>query len=201
MAKLVALDVAILPPPDVARLATEYSAALPSEQSQGLRLDESHLPHITVTQQFVREEELETAFAHVEGVIRGRPRFSIRVVGGGKSGHTVWMTVERSAELANLHELLMEALRGLERPEGTQAAFFGGDGRAGDVLWVAGFRLKSSFGSFTPHITLGHADQPPAIAPFTFDAHTIAACHLGRFCSCRRVLREWTLTGSADARP
>jgi hypothetical protein len=65
------------------------------------------------------------------------------------------------------------------------------------VFWVAGYRLKSSFHLFEPHITLGHGSAPPPIEPFGFDADTVAVCHLGRFCTCRTVLRQWTLSGSA----
>jgi hypothetical protein len=82
----------------------------------------------------------------------------------------------------------------VERPGGTPAAFVDGDARVRDLLWVSSYRLKSSFGAFTPHITLGHGAQPPHIEPFEFEATTVAACQLGRFCSCQRVLRSWSLT-------
>jgi 2'-5' RNA ligase len=193
MARLVALDVAILPPPDVTARAIELSAALPAEGSQGLRLDADHLPHITLTQQFVRQEELDDVFARIGEVLATQPTLRILITGGGYSGHTLWLAAERSPELSDLHARLMEALRGLERPDGGPHAFVEGHGRVGDVIWVAGFRLKSSFGAFTPHITLGHGRKAPVVEPFTFDATTIAACHLGRFCTCRRVLRTWTL--------
>jgi hypothetical protein len=58
---------------------------------------------------------------------------------------------------------------------------------------VSGFRRKSSFRAFNPHITLGHGKRAPVVEPFAFDATTIAACHLGRFCTCRQVLRAWEL--------
>jgi hypothetical protein len=127
-------------------------------------------------------------------VLAGVPPLRILATGGGKSGHSLWIAIEKTPELAALHERLMEALRGVERPEGTPAAFADGDGRVGDVLWVAGYRLKSSFGHFVPHVTLGHGEEAPTIDPFAFDAATVAACHLGRFCTCRRVLRNWTLS-------
>jgi hypothetical protein len=63
-----------------------------------------------------------------------------------------------------------------------------------DVLWVTGYRLKSGFHHYTPHITLGHGTEPPAIEPSGFEADTVAVCHLGKFCTCRQVLREWRLT-------
>ena len=193
MVKLVALDVAILPPPDVMAQAIALSAALPSEGSQGLRLDGEHLPHVTLAQLFVRQEELELAFSHVDAVAADQPPLRTVITGGGQSGHTLWMSIERTRELLDLHDRLMEELRGVERQEGGPHAFFEENGRVRDVLWVAGYRLKSSSSAYTPHITLGHGDRAPVIAPFAFDETTIAACHLGRFCTCRRVLRSWSL--------
>jgi 2'-5' RNA ligase len=191
--KLTAVDVAILPPPDVSRIAIDLSATLPAAHSKGLRLDDTHLPHITLVQLFVRTEELPQMEADIDGVVRGMTPLRLRVTGGGRSRHTVWMTIERTPELSALHEALMHAVRGIERQGGTAAAFVDGNARPGDVLWVTGYRLSSSFAAFTPHITLGHAKQAPQIEPFEFDAVDVAACHLGRFCSCRRVLRRWSL--------
>lgn len=193
MPALLALDVALLPPPDVTQRALDLSASLPEEASKGLRLDSGHLPHVTLTQLYVRENELETAFERIGDVLREQHPLRVLVTGGGQSNHTVWMTIERTPDLVALHERLMEALRGVERQHGGPGAFFEGEGHVGDVLWVAGYRLKSSLEKFEPHITLGHAAQPPAIDAFAFDASTVAACHLGRFCTCRHVLRRWTL--------
>jgi hypothetical protein len=193
MPKLLAVDVAILPPPDVTQRAIALSASLPAEGSQGLRLDAEHLPHVTLMQLFVRAGELDMAFERITDVVRDRPPLRLVVTGGGQSNHTVWMTVQRTPDLLALHERLMEELRGVERQSGSPTAFFEGDARVGDVMWVTGYRLASSLEQYTPHITLGHADAPPDIEPFAFDASTVAACHLGRFCSCRRVLRQWTL--------
>lgn len=198
---LVAIDVAVLPPPDISKRAVELSAALPTSEGRGLRLDAEHLPHITLVQSFVRGEELESALDSIGAVLRDVPPLRLRVPGSGQSRHTVWLTVERSPELDTLHEQLMHALRGVERAGGTPAAFVDGDARPGDVLWVSTYRLKAAFGSFTPHITLGHAKRPPHVDPFEFSAATIAACHLGRFCACRRVLRQWTLSAPDSAPP
>jgi hypothetical protein len=75
--------------------------------------------------------------------------------------------------------------------DGDAAAFFGKDARERDVLWVREFRRNSSLERFRPHITLGHAARPPAIEPFEFTPTRIAVCHLGRFCTCRRIIRTW----------
>ena len=197
MSDLIALDVAVLPPPEIRDLARAVSADLARQREPGgLVLDDTHLPHITLTQQFVRREELEPAFERIDEVLRGWPPIPLMVTGAVKSGHSAWLALERTPAIVDLHEKLMEALRGFERPGGTAAAFYQGDARVGDVVWVTGYRLKSSFGAFTPHITLGTqaANEPPHIDAMRFDATVVAACHLGRFCSCRAVLRNWSLT-------
>jgi hypothetical protein len=103
------------------------------------------------------------------------------------------MAIEHSSTLIDLHRRLMEALEPFERTGGTREAFVGGEARPGDVAWVSGFRRASSYEAFAPHITLGHASTLPDVEPVTFDATTIAACHLGRFCTCQRVVRMWDL--------
>ena len=197
MSELIALDVAVLPPPDVTAKAAALSAALPATESPPLRLDEEHLAHVTLMQLFARVNELEQVIARVDDTLRGVTPLALRVSGGGQSTSTVLMAIDKTPPLVELHERLMEALRGLDRPDGGTGAFFGEDARLRDALWVAGYRLKSSFHHFTPHITLGHGPEPPHVEPFTFSADTVAVCHLGRYCTCRRVLRAWTLTGAA----
>ena len=190
---LLALNIAILPPVEVAEQAIRLSAALPPEQSEGLQLDATNRPHLTLMQGYVRADELHAVMDRVSQVLRGRKPFPVNVTGGGKTGSTVSMAIERSPILAELHEELMDALRGYERPGGTRAAFVDADGRVADVLWVTSYRLKESFHAFTPHITLGHGRQAPAIEPFTFETATIAACQLGRHCTCQRVMGAWVL--------
>jgi 2'-5' RNA ligase len=194
MTDLLALDVALLPPPETAARARAVSASLPpGDEEHRLMLDDGHLPHVTLTQAFVRANELVAVFDRVDEILLGTPPLRLRVTGGGRGSSAVWMVIEPSHDLQALHERLMEGLRGLERPGGTPGAFHQAEGRVADVLWVAGYRLKSSLGAYQPHITLGHAAEPPAIEPFEFDVSTVAACHLGRFCTCRVVLRRWSL--------
>jgi len=145
-------------------------------------------------QLFARTNELDEVTARVDETLRAAPPLALRVTGGGHSASSVWMAIEKTPPLVELHERLMEALRGFERADAGTGAFFGDEARLRDVLWVTGYRLKSSFHHFVPHITLGHGSEPPAIEPFSFKADTVAVCHLGRFCACRRVLRQWVLT-------
>ena len=190
---LLALDIAILPPPDVHNRAIEISASLPEHESQGLQLGRECLPHVTLTQQFVRADDLDALLARVGENLRGHQPLTLPVTGCAHRDRTVWMTIERTRDLAALHERLMDAILPFERSDGSAGAFLGQGARPEDVAWVSGYRTKSSLRLFAPHITLGHATNAPSIAPFSFLATTVAACHLGHHCSCQSVLRRWEL--------
>jgi 2'-5' RNA ligase len=193
MSMLLALDVAILLPADVSQRAIALSASLPESESLGLRLGGDVLPHITLTQQFVTLDSLEGVLDRVGSALIGIEALQLTVIGAGRGRSSVWMSIQPTPALVDLHQRLMDAIRSFEVQGGTEAAFLDGNARRADVEWVSGYRQTSSHGRFQPHITLGHASAPPDIEPATFEATTIAACHLGKFCTCRRVLRHWEL--------
>lgn len=194
MSQLVALDVAVLPPPEVSRRAIELSAALAGDDPQALRLGAACLPHISLTQQFVRAVSLDACLGAVDVILRGVAPLRLSVKGGGRGNTTVWMSVERSPALFDLHRRLMDALEEFEQADGTADAFVDHRARPSDIEWVRTYRRASSGAAFTPHITLGHSAHPPSIVPIAFEAATIAVCQLGRLCSCGRVLRSWALS-------
>jgi 2'-5' RNA ligase len=192
--QLVAIDIAVLPPPEVSRRAIDLSAALAGSDPQALRLGDACLPHITLAQQFVGAASLDACLDAIGVVLRGVAPLQLSVTGAGRGNTTVWMSVERSPAVLDLHRRLMDALETFEEPDGTAAAFVDGRARPRDIEWVRRYRRSSSGSAFTPHITLGHSTQTtPAVEPLTFEATTIGACQLGRFCSCGRVLQRWTL--------
>jgi len=193
MDALVAIDVALLPPRSISDHAIRLSAALPQAESRGLLLNDTNRPHITLTQNFVAAREIGAVRAAVSAVLDRRDRLSLRVSGPGRGSSSVWMRIEPSKELTDLHRALMDALRPFEQSGATAAAFSGADPRPGDLKWVAGFRRRSSYSRYTPHITLGHAAKPPHVEPSAFTVERVALCRLGRFCACPEVVESWTL--------
>jgi 2'-5' RNA ligase len=193
MEAAVAVDVAILPPPIVSEAAIRLSAALPASESKGLQLDAKHLPHITLTQQFVRATEVGRVAEAIARVLCDREPLPLVVTGPGRGSSSVWMQVGVTPALLDLHRDLMDALEPFERSGANSSAFVGGSARAGDVKWVSRFRQDSSYSRYQPHVTLGHATKLPHITPLAFNADTVALFHLGRFCSCGDVLESWRL--------
>src|SRR3990172_8472781 len=64
---------------------------------------------------------------------------------------------DRTPELLELHEGLMDAVKEWEETDGGAEAFFsdGESVREKDVKWAANFRTEASYRKFVPHITLG----------------------------------------------
>jgi 2'-5' RNA ligase len=153
-----------------------------------------HLPHITLAQQFVRPADLDHILRTLTKTVATVQPLDLRISGIERGGRSVWMAVERTPGLVALHEHLMNTLEPFERAGGGADAFAGGNARPRDIAWVAGYRTESSFSAYRPHITIGHTERPPQIDPREFTATTIAACHLGRFCTCMRVLEKWPLS-------
>lgn len=108
--KELALDVAIILPPEIKRRAIQLSAALGNDPAHHLVLDDEHLPHITLSQEFLRLEELDAAFERIGEALLGQPPLTLQVTGGARSGHSLWMAIERTPALTELHERVMEAL-------------------------------------------------------------------------------------------
>ncbi len=195
---VVAVDVAILVPEIVAAAARDLNEVLSADRSDALRLDGSHLPHITLAQQFVESARLDELLAELDRVLRHEPTLPLRVAGASTVGGTVVLAVEATPDLQRVHEAVMDAIEPFESPQGSVDAFEsrGEIVRAADVDWVRSYREQSAYSHYRPHVTIGHGPTAPEVAPIPFRAVRIAVCQLGRFCTCRAVIREWHLKGS-----
>jgi 2'-5' RNA ligase len=192
---VVALDVAILVPDAVAGPAREINRALAAGEPDALRLDDSHLPHITLAQQFVEGARLGDLSAALDRILRHERALPLRVTGTTADRGTVQFAVDSVPDLQRVHELVMDVLEPFESPEGGPAAFERGGERirSRDVTWVRDYREQAAYARYSPHVTLGHGSDCPAVAPVAFTATRLAVCHLGRFCTCQTILHEWTL--------
>ena len=199
---VVAIDVAVLVPPSIAGSAGELNRVLAGQRPDALRLDDTHLAHVTLAQQFVERARLEDLFAELDRILRHEPAIFLRVAGTVVDRGTVLFTIERTPDLHRLHEQIMDALEPFESPDDGAAAFQA-DGeriRPQDVAWVRNYREEAAYLHYLPHVTIGHTDQARAVTigaaagrPIEAQGDRVAVCRLGRFCTCRAVLREWRL--------
>ena len=189
----IAVDVAILLPPSARTVVERLNAGFDHAPDAGFRFDASHHPHVTLSQHFVRRERLTEVRELVGGVVARTDPFEVQVAGARAGRTSQVLTVAASAPLRQLHERLMDALRD-EEVAGDAGAFQanGAPGRPADVAWVAGFRERSSYARYDPHVTVGIGPRRLSAAPLHFSVEEIGLCRLGRFCTCRDRLASWT---------
>ncbi len=191
---LLALDVALLLPPEIQDRVARLNARL-TGPPDGFRFDSGHLPHVTLVQQFVPAADLQLATAEVGAVLSGIEPLTLGAERLASNGLTTSLVLAATPTLGTLHTRLMDRLAPFDMTAGDADGFVTDDEppRARDVEWVTRFRTAAAYDAFEPHITLGAGvlDEPaPALR---FAAAEVALCRLGRYCTCRRVLASWTL--------
>ena len=198
--RLVALDVVLLPPRAAAVRLGRLNARLQPPPG-GFVLDDTHLPHVTLVQQFVREADLHAVLPTLGRVASETPPIPLRGVGLRRGRTTTSLDVDGGVALRRLHDRLLERLEPHAAPPADASAFVaeGEPARDADVDWVTHFRARAAGPRFEPHVTLGVGALGGAAPRIAFAATELAACHLGRFCTCRRVLARWRLGNTAEA--
>ena len=196
---LVAVDVAVLLPPAAQALVARLNAQL-TAPPDGFRFDATHLPHVTLAQQFVPAADLPLVEAEVGAVLAAFPRLTLTAERLASSGRTTSLVLAATRSIDAIHTRVMDRLAAFDMTAGDGAAFVADDepARARDVEWVTRFRTAAAYASFQPHVTLGVGVLDAPAPAFEFEVNEVALCHLGRFCTCRRVLASWTLAERSD---
>ena len=190
-----AIDVALLVPDTLGRVLIGLNRTL-QPPPDGFHLDETHLPHLTLAQLFVRARHLAEITQVVGTVLQTQAPLAVATTQVSCQRVSTTLGVTGSDELVALHRRLMDRLEPFRTNDGGAEAFWtdGDVPRAADVSWVATFREQAAFHRFDPHITIGVGQLDGEVDRTPFVATEVALCHLGRFCTCRRVLTAWTLT-------
>ncbi|MBI4369827.1 MAG: 2'-5' RNA ligase family protein [Elusimicrobia bacterium] len=194
--KTIAIDVALAPPQYIQEKARLINKRLFERRPNGFLFDETHWPHLTLLQQFIRWEDIDDVPSAISRACRGLGPVDIRVTRFNKSSSTLHWAVEPAPALQSLHEKITEILSLWAQEKGGFESFDDRSGekpRFSDIEWVRHYRQKAGGVNFFPHITLGLGEPPTDTEIFEFRADSLVLFHLGRYCTCRRVLKAWTL--------
>ena len=155
--ELIAIDVALLLPEAVHARARLINEVLWKQRTDGFRFDQSHLPHITLVQQFVRRANLPALLQRIDSIVGATAALTLRVLAVGSHQSTAFFLLQRTPDLQRLHATLMDAVKPWEESEGAVESFYseGEPARDADVEWVKRYRTHASYDNFVPHITLG----------------------------------------------
>jgi hypothetical protein len=192
--ELIAIDIVIQPDRTMIDQANALNARLRENYPGGYKLDATHAPHVSLLQRFVRLNDLDAVKAAVEKVLATERPTELTLKATGID-YAVWqglavtvLLVERTPELMQLDQKVIDAVEPFSVSGGTAKAFAGGDANPQTIAWVENFIPQSSGMNYIAHVTSGVA--PPAFVnglkaepfkDFTFKPVGIAIYHLGNF--------------------
>ncbi len=202
----------ILLEPDAAMVerAQADNARLREVFPQGFALDETHRPHVTLLQRFVRTADLDRVCAAAAKVLAGADLLALRLeavkyyyIPGGPIG-LAGIVVKTPPGLADVQRALIEAVAPYTAASGFPEAFHAMPGDAPvdaqTIAYVAGFVPNSSGENFKLHLTTGigprdHLDKLLAapFEPFTFSPAGAAVYQLGHYGTARKKLHDFAV--------
>jgi hypothetical protein len=201
-----AVDIALEPDATMIQHAMAANARLLESFPKGFALDETHHPHVTMVQQFVRSDDLDKVFAAANAVLtkekptawtlRAFEYYYIPSPPVGLAG----IVVEPTADLHRLQDELIEAVKPYTVKTGTPAAFFsevgGHDIQKSLIEYVAHFVKIAAGKRFNPHVTIGIGTEAylnkmlaEPFPSFTFSVAGASVYQLGSFGTARKELK------------
>jgi hypothetical protein len=176
----------------------------------GWVLDDTHQPHVTTLQSYVRTADLDRVYDAVETVIAGTDLASLsyRAV---KITHADWgfpgvaptvLMVEVGDTVLDFQAGLLAAMAPFVEAGGTAAAFVADPGEEISptiVDWVERFVPDQvGAGRYFPHLTVGVATftdleriEAEPFEAFAVHPSSVAVYHLGNNGTARELLKEW----------
>jgi hypothetical protein len=209
MSELTAIDILIDPDEAAMRRAHEVNARLLEsvQLPQGWALDDTHQPHITTLQRYVRTADLDQVYDAVKGTVAATDLDSLAYE-ATKITHADWgfpgiaptvLMVETNDAVLDFQAELLASISPFVESGGTAAAFVADPGEEISptiIDWVERFAPDQvGAGRYFPHLTVGVAtfDDLKVIEAEPFEAFAIhpasvAVYHLGNNGTARQLL-------------
>ena len=202
---LLAIDVLLEPNAAVIKEAQEANAGLKRNYPQGFALDESHKPHITLAQRYIRADDLPPVTAALSKLFTEARLKQIELQAQGYHTNATSgigfcvMAISVTPALTKLQQDVIDVLQPFSRPDGTADAFIQNENHqpidSFTVKYVNRFVPDYSGEKFSPHVSIGlaHADylqqlMRSAFKVITFKPSAAALFQLGDFGTARKEL-------------
>jgi hypothetical protein len=205
-----AIDIALEPDATMVQHARDANARLLKSFPKGFALDETHHPHVSVLQQFVRTDDLDKIFAAANAImVKEKPTawmlkaFKYYYIPDPPFG-LAGIVVEPTDDLHRLQDELITAVKPYTVKIGTPAAFFSEDGgrdiQKSLIEYVTLFVEIAAGKRFNPHVTIGVGTEKylnkmlaEPFPAFTFSPAGASVYQLGTFGTARKELKALTL--------
>ena len=206
-----AIDIALEPDATMIQHAKDANARLLKSFPKGFALDETHHPHVSMLQQFVRTDDLDKIFAAANAiVVKEKPTawtlkaFKYYYIPDRPFG-LAGIVAEPTEDLHRLQDELIAAVKPYTVKTGTPAAFYsevgGRDIQKSLIEYVAYFVKIAAGKRFNPHVTIGVAMEKylnkmltEPFPSFTFSPAGASVYQLGSFGTARKELKALTVS-------
>lgn len=190
MANTRAVDVVLLPSEEMTEHCIGCNKALITLFEPKIVLSaRDSVPHISLAMGCLEDQYMNVIQIALAKIAHTFPPLLLKTDTIAKSGDFCGFAVKNTPVLQHLHETVMDKISPFLTHSAEKDMFF--DSSCIDEetpSWVNRFP-ESSRKKFFPHITLGFGLMRGSFKnPITFSAPALALCHLGNYCTCRRVL-------------
>jgi len=209
--RLTAIDTLLDPDQTMVQKAIAANARLRQSFPKGFALDETHQPHISTLQRYVRTADLDKVYGAVGKILADERPASWKLTAykyyfiPWKSIGLAGIVVRPTDDLRRFQQKLIDAIAPFTVKTGTAAAFVTTKEDPGinkpTIDYVAHYVPAASGAKFNPHVTIGVASQDflkkllkETFDEFTFSPVGVSVYHLGNFGTAREKLKSWTLT-------
>jgi hypothetical protein len=211
--ELTAIDILLTPDETMVQRAVATNKKLLKGFSEGLKLDKTHVPHISILQRYVRTNDLKNVYDAVERVISSENVASLRltaikieILESVGSNSLAVIVISPTKELLNFQSKLINILKPYVENNGTSKAYYITPEEDPNITeatmqYVENFVPDHSGKNYIPHVTVGMnttefiekiSNEP--FTPLKFSPVGIAIYHLGNYGTARKVLKEWNLS-------
>ena len=205
-----AIDILLDPDATMVQHAKAANERLRKAYPGGFALGETHQPHISCLQRYVRTADLDKVYEAV-GKVLAEEKPSGWKLKAYKYYYIPWkdiglagIVIEPTDDLIRYQKKLIEAVAPFTVKTGTAAAFVttkeDPDINQPTIDYVAAFVPNETGKKFNPHVTIGIAPQDylkkmldEKFEAFTFSPVGVSVYHLGNFGTARTKLKSWVL--------
>ncbi len=196
----IAIDVVLLPPEKIMDICIDINKKDPNAFSKLNK--EDNLPHITLVMGIVDSEELTKIDEILEEVALNFSAIELDIIGISyivtpDNVKSYQFDFKENNDIKRLHKILMKKLLPFLSDDVKLEMFYKENNEEIDKVsmhWVKMYKEKHGDPkNYEPHISLKCTQAEYNSFPIKFTASRLAICHLGNYCTCRKIFYKTEL--------
>lgn len=197
----IAVDVVLLPPDEIMYKVIEVNQALLKTFDKKIVLNKQNcFPHISLAMGCIKKDDIPKIGTILKDIIENFSPImltisDIRAETIPTGEKVVSFEIEKTRDLQLFHETIMNKLSPYFTYNVSLDMIYALPNKQVEgvtMYWIKNYLKESSFENFSPHITIGIGEIEGEISgikfPIKFNASELALCHLGNYCTCKKIL-------------